>query len=257
MTFSDPLIWLILPIFATAFLYASVGHAGASGYLAIFAMASLSPAWIRPSALILNILVAAVASVRFWRIGAFDWRIFALLAATSIPLAWAGGRLKIDPYFYQLLLGAVLIYAACHLFFKAKQTDELPPRKASAPLLLFAGGFLGFLSGISGVGGGIFLSPFLAIARFAPLRSISGISALFILVNSVAGLLGVLQSAMNLPNSLPNFLPNALPFWAFAALLGGFLGARFGAKTHLLYVRQLLAFILILAGGKMIYLALF
>jgi hypothetical protein len=231
-------------IFVAALLYASVGHAGASGYLAVMALLGVAPAEMKPAALVLNILVAVIASWKFWRAGAFSWRLFWPVALVSIPLAYLGGQITLPGHLYKPLVGAVLLYAAWRFFrspdFSARATA--PPPYA---LAMLAGAAMGFLSGLTGVGGGIFLSPLFLFCGWGKIREVSGVAALFILVNSAAGLLGAMTNGIT--------LPAALPYWAAAAVLGGFIGAELGSRRLPgEKMQKVLALVLVIAGVKMI-----
>jgi len=244
VVFDTESLLLAALILAAALLYSSVGHGGASGYLAAMALFGVAPAVMKPTALALNVLVSLIATIRFYRVGAFSWPLFLPLILASVPLAYLGGVLTLPPHFYRPVVGVVLLYAAWRFFFTASQTDyELV--KPSLPVLLATGGALGFLSGLTGVGGGIFLSPLLLLLRWAPIKTISGISAAFILANSVAGLLGVLSHSPS--------LPSALPLWAVAAVVGGLVGAEFGSRRlGNAMIQKLLAAVLVIAGLKMV-----
>jgi hypothetical protein len=232
-------------IFAAALLYSSVGHAGASGYLMAMALFGLAPAVMRPSALTLNILVAAIAAWKFWRAGRFSWPLFWPFALTSIPFAYLGGLLQLPGHYYRPLVGLVLLYAAWH-FARRPDTEERPLRPLPRGTALGAGAGLGLLSGLTGVGGGIFLSPLLLMAGWGRLREVAAVAAAFILVNSIAGLLGVLSHAPQ--------LPAALPLWALAAAAGGWIGAEYGSRRLKSEVLQrLLAAVLAIAGVKMLF----
>jgi uncharacterized membrane protein YfcA len=231
-------------ILLAALLYSSVGHAGASGYLAAMALMGLSPAVMKPAALALNILVAIIATVRFYRAGAFSWRLFWPLALASTPCAFLGGLLTLPGHWYKMVVGIVLLFAAWRSFHGAAQPDYTLRTPARLPLLT-AGAALGLLSGLTGVGGGIFLSPLLLLMRWAEIKTIAGISAAFILVNSIAGLLGVMTHAPA--------LPSALPLWALAAVMGGFIGAGYGSqRLGNPALRRMLALVLVIAGVKML-----
>ena len=235
---------LTLLIFVAALLYSSVGHAGASGYLAAMALFSLAPDVMKPTALILNLLVGTVGTIRFAMAGHFDWKIFAPFAALSVPMAFVGGMMKLPISTYKIILGAVLLFAAWRLVIKPKiNTGELKP--VSVPRALIFGAGLGLLSGLTGVGGGIFLSPLLLFLGWADVRKTAGVSVAFILVNSAAGLLGHLASVRNVPPEIV--------WWAPAALLGGTIGAELGSRRLApLTMRRLLSVVLVVAGLKML-----
>ena len=245
MPVSETLIIAIL-FFAGAALYASVGHGGASSYLAIMGLFSLAQDVMKPTALALNILVASVATFKFYRAGLFSWRLFWPFAVASIPAAFVGGAVMLPARSYKIVVGVVLLYAAVWMFRSAmrpisKETHPPPPWAA-----LLAGLAIGFLSGLTGVGGGIFLSPLLLSMGWAETRATSGVTAPFILVNSIAGLLGHIASVSQLP-------PN-VPVWGAAALIGGWIGASYGSKRAPVPVlRQLLSLVLVVAGAKLIF----
>ncbi|WP_062065105.1 sulfite exporter TauE/SafE family protein [Cellvibrio sp. OA-2007] len=231
-------------IFIAAVLYSSVGHAGASGYIAIMALAGLAPESLKPAALVLNILVASIASTKYIRAKAFSWPLLWSLIITSIPCAFIGGGLTLPGHYYKPILGAVLIYAAFHSFFTAKAAVLQESKTPQKLWLIGTGAIIGFLSGLIGVGGGIFLSPILLFLRWGETRIISGVAAVFILVNSIAGLLGLIAKHP--------VLPEGISYWAIAAIMGGWLGAEFGSKRFSgTVIRQVMAVVLLIAGGKM------
>ncbi len=233
-------------IFCAAMLYASVGHAGASGYIAAMALFGVAPAVMKPAALALNILVATIATIKFYRVRAFSWPLLWPLAMTSVPCAFIGGLITLPGNLYKPLVGVVLVYSAWRAFAIANESKPGPCVPPSPPVLAGIGAALGLLSGLTGVGGGIFLSPLLLLNRWAETKTVAGVSAAFILVNSIAGLAGVVAA-----RSIT--LAPALPLWAAAAVVGGYIGAelgsrRFGNPT----IRRLLALVLLIAGVKMI-----
>src|SRR5688572_1249064 len=185
----DSTPFLIIPaIFIVAILYSSVGHGGASGYLAVMAFLAVAPEVTRPTALVLNLFVASIGTVQFYRAGHFSWRIFLPFAAASIPMALIGGMIQLPTIVYKVVLAIVLCAAAARLAIKLKNDDQIkdPP----IALCLLIGAIIGLLSGLIGVGGGIFLTPVLLLMRWAETRVAAGVSVLFILVNSAAGLIG-------------------------------------------------------------------
>jgi uncharacterized membrane protein YfcA len=244
MPVSETVIIAIL-FFAGAALYASVGHAGASAYLAVMGLYSFAPSVMKPTALALNILVAAVATLKFYRAGLFSWRLFWPFAVASIPAAFIGGATTLPTRSYKIVVGIVLLYAAVWMFrssLRPLQATAHPPPLWAA---IASGLAIGFLSGLTGVGGGIFLSPLILYMVWADTRATSGVAAPFILVNSIAGLLGHLSSVSQLP-------PN-IPVWGAAAVVGGWIGAAYGSKRAAPPVlRQLLSLVLVVAGVKLI-----
>jgi hypothetical protein len=242
-------ITLSILILAAAALYSSVGHAGASGYLAAMALFGLAPATMKPTALCLNILVASVATFRFARAGCFHWPLFWPFAVASVPLAFVGGALTLPTTIYKQIVGLTLLYAAVRLFlFTSAKAGAAEAGTRTVPLAaaMLSGGVIGLLSGLTGVGGGIFLSPLLLLLGWADTRRTAGVSAAFILVNSIAGLLGNLTGLQA--------LPPALPYFALAAVAGGIVGSEFGSRRLAnVTIRRLLAIVLVVAGVKMIF----
>lgn len=233
-------------IFAVALLYSTVGHAGASGYLAAMALFGVAPSVMKPTALTLNILVSLVAATKFYRAGFFSWRVFWPFGITSIPASFIGGSLTLPGHIYKLIVGVVLLYSALRLFLIAKRPDQEEPRPPPLLFALVLGAALGLLSGLTGVGGGIFLSPLLLLMGWARTKETAAISAMFILVNSIAGLLGHVSAVAA--------VPRAIFVWAPLALLGGWIGSELGTrKLPIPQIRQWLAVVLILAGLKLIF----
>lgn len=235
--------WLLAFIALTATLYSSVGHGGASGYLAAMALFGVSAALMKPAALAMNIVVAGLVFVRLWRAGFFNARLFWPFALGSIPLAFLGGAIQLHERAYQYLVAVALLVAAWRLLLAS---HEPPIREAlRLGVALPVGGGLGFVSGLTGVGGGIFLSPLLLFLRWANMRTTAAISAAFILVNSVAGLAGLLSAGVKLPGGLPWMMLAALG----GAIVGSELAVRRLAPVRL---RQLLGVVLVIAAVKMV-----
>ncbi len=232
--------------FVIALLYSTVGHAGASGYLATMALLSFAPNEMKPVALALNIVVAAVTSLRFYQAGHFSWKMFWPFAAASIPMAYLGGGLSVHTMIYKALVGVALLFAAVHIVVRNKATgvDEEGSKEPGIPASLAVGGVIGFLSGLTGVGGGIFLSPIVIVLRWAGLRRAAALSAVFILVNSLSGLAGLLQKGGSFPGHMG--------VWTIAVLGGGLIGSTLGStKLNNPALRYALGGILAMAGMKM------
>jgi uncharacterized protein len=238
------LLMLAILIFAIALLYSTVGHAGASGYIAAMALFGMAPVIMKPTALTLNIIVALIGTIRFYRAGFFSWRTFWPFAVASIPAAYLGGYLTLPVSIYKIIVGIVLCYSAVRLYW----SDSADSKKTSLVpiwLALILGAGIGLLSGLTGVGGGIFLSPVLLLMHWARTKETSGVSAAFILVNSIAGLLGHVQLLTYLP-------ADNLIYWAPAALVGGWIGTELGTRLlPVTGIRKLLSVVLVLAGLKL------
>jgi uncharacterized protein len=235
---------LCLLIVVVALLYSSVGHAGASGYLAAMALFGIAPAIMKPSALILNILVASIGTFQFARVHAVRWKLLAPFAAGSIPMAFLGGTISLSSTTYRTILGVLLIYGAWRLAARIPASEEVSPmRHWSLGVALGAG--VGFLAGLVGIGGGIFLSPLLLLRRWSTARETAGISVAFILVNSIAGLLGHISTVKT--------IPSIVPLLAACAMGGGIVGSTLGARyLSFKSLRYLLAIVLAVAGVKLV-----
>ncbi|MCW5898983.1 MAG: sulfite exporter TauE/SafE family protein [Flavobacteriales bacterium] len=242
----DP-AFLALPIFfLIAALYSSVGHAGASGYLAVMALLGFAPETIKPTSLILNVVVAGIASWRYLRAGRFNWKVFWPVTAIALPLAFVGGRLELPVRVFAIVAGVFLLTSALLIAWRAlRKPEKGGHRPMPFTASLAVGAPIGFVSGIIGVGGGIFLSPVLIQGRWAALRDVSGISALFILVNSLSGLAGRISTGLE--------LHPFIPWWLLAVVLGGLLGSWLGVSR--LGARAILAalfLVLMTAGVKLL-----
>lgn len=253
------LMLLCAALFLVALLYSSVGHAGASGYIAVMSLVGLAPAVIKPTALALNILVASVAAWQFWRAGHFRWALFWPFAVTAVPAAYVGGWISLPARAFTLLLGVVLLWSAWRFFSEPKTPQPVPvtastsvssvasvERPVPRVAALASGAGIGLLSGLTGTGGGIFLTPLLLMMGWAQPKNAAAVSALFILMNSGSGLLGNWASTRDLPDELPVMLA--------AVLVGGAIGSFMG--SHRLPARQikrLLGVVLVIAGLKLLF----
>ncbi len=230
-----------LPI--VAFLYSAVGHGGASGYLALMSLFAVAADDVKTIALTLNLFVAGIAFFQYYRGGYFDKKLFLVLAAASIPMAYLGGRIQLDTQIYFYGLGVFLLLASFRLFFFTKIENTTENKNYSIPIALLLGASIGFASGLLGIGGGIILSPIILLLSWSNAKTTAGISALFIFVNSAAGLLGKYSTGLE--------YPNAMPIIIILAGGGGLVGAYFGArKWSNLYIKKLLAVVLFLAAIK-------
>ena len=240
------IIWIAALMAIAAALYSSVGHGGASAYLAIMALFSVASETMRPTALALNLVVATFAAARFaWR-GQTNWRLLTAFAVTAVPAAYLGGTMKLAPELYRSLVGAVLLLAAVRLFWQPERLAARPIHPPSLAVALPAGALLGLLAGLSGTGGGIFLSPLIILFGWEDARKTSGIAAAFIVLNSAAGLLGNLASVQRLPVELPILVASVF----VGALLGTWLGVSRLPRHRLL---QGLAVVLVVAALKLFF----
>jgi len=244
----DDTILLVLAgaMLLASFVYASVGHGGASAYIAAMALAGLAPAEMRPIALTLNVLVSSLATWKFWRAGHFRWRLFWPFAAVSIPFAYLGGAITLPGEIYKVVVGVVLVYAGWQLWRSFRAGDEMRAvREPAIALAMAIGAAMGLLAGLTGVGGGIFLSPLVLMLGWAGTKQTSAVAAPFILVNSLAGLAaGFVAGTAALPQAT----------WVLAAVVavGGWLGAEYGSRRFANpIVRRVLAVVLLVAGAKM------
>ncbi len=231
-------------MFVGAVLYSSVGHGGASAYLALMALFGVAPGVMRPTALALNILVASLGSYRYVGAQMFRWRTLWPFLIGSLPFAFLGGTIQLPGAYYKPLVGGVLLVSAARLIWVSGTAAT--ERKLDPPvwLAIAVGAFIGLLSGLTGTGGGIFLSPILMFFAWSSVREASGVAALFILCNSITGLAGnfsVVQS-----------LPAELPLYAGAVLAGGLVGTTAGISFSPTVIQRTLAVVLTVAGAKLI-----
>ena len=243
-TLTTPELAALLAFIAfAAVLYSAVGHGGASGYLAAMALFGVAPVFMKPAALAMNIAVAGLVFYRLWRAGHFDARLFWPFALGSIPLAFIGGALTLPGGVYKILVAGALLVAAFRLLWKTQDHDA-----STTPniwLALASGAGLGFLSGLTGVGGGIFLSPLLLLLRWANMRTTAAVSAAFILVNSIAGLAGHASVAVTWPAQLPLLM--------LAALAGAVIGSELAVRRlATVTLRRVLGVVLVIAGAKLL-----
>lgn len=234
-----------LLIFIVAFLYAMVGHGGASGYLALMAIFNMTPALMKPTALLLNLFVSLTAFIQFYRNGHFKWKIFLPFALASIPLSFLGGMITLDGNIYKKILGIFLIFPITRFLFYRNYTDEeLKENNILGSIAI--GGSIGLVSGLIGIGGGIILSPILLLLRWTNQKQTAAISAMFIFVNSLSGLIGQITKGISLNVSMFEF--------AGIAFVGGLLGSWLGAfKFNQQFLKYALAIVLAFASYKLLF----
>jgi len=241
----ESLILFYILLFLVAFLYSSVGHGGASGYLALMALFSITPDVMKPTALLLNLFVSLTSFIQFYRGKHFNWKIFFPFAITSVPMAFVGGMISVDDHVYKKILGILLIIPIVRfLFFGNIKVEEI--KKPNFILSLIIGAAIGFLSGLIGIGGGIILSPVLLLLKWADMKKTAAISAIFIFVNSLSGLAGQLQKGINFSTDMYAYVA--------VAFVGGLCGAYFGSlKLNQIFLKYLLAIVLIIASYKLLF----
>lgn len=246
---SETELLLALLFLGVASLYASVGHAGASGYIAAMALLGLAPEQIRPTALALNLLVGGIGLLRFWRAGHVRWRNVLPFVLASAPAAYFAAQVQLPPERYSMLLGVVLLVAAAGVLRGARRAEAddaaaIGRRVPWAPGLVI-GGAIGVLSGLTGTGGAIFLTPVLLFAHWMPTREASGTSVAFVWLNSLTALAGLLQAT--------GTLPTALPLWLGAVAIGALIGTQLGLKwLPARALRYALVAVLLVAAGKLL-----
>jgi uncharacterized membrane protein YfcA len=235
-------IFFILAMGLVAYLYASVGHGGASGYLGLMALFGIEVALMKPSALILNLFVSSIAFISYYRAGHFRPRLLLPFVITSIPAAFLGASLEIPPELYKKILGVALFIAAMRILIRPN--DEAERRKLSIPIALVSGALIGVFSGIIGIGGGIILSPILLLTRWGGMKETAAVAAAFIFLNSLAGLGGHMSAGMEVSPRI--FL------WIVVVVIGGLAGAWSGGfKLSVKQLRYLITAVLLIACMKL------
>jgi uncharacterized membrane protein YfcA len=232
-------------LFFVAFLYSSVGHGGASGYLALMALYGIAPQEMKPTALVLNLFVSITSFIHYYRGGYFLKKIFIPIAVSSIPLAFIGGMITVEETVYKRILGILLLFPILRFFFfKNLKDNELRPHTVS--IAIISGGIVGLLSGMIGIGGGILLSPILLLLQWTNQKQTAAISAAFIFVNSVAGLGGMFTRGITFTSDMV--------LYVCVAFVGGFLGAYLGSrKFNQNILKYVLALVLLVASYKLIF----
>ena len=235
------LFLLVLPV--VSFMYSSVGHGGASGYLALMALFSFAPETMKPTALLLNLFVAGIAFFYYYKEGYFNRKLFISFAITSIPLAFLGGTIEVDATVYKKILALLLVFAILKLLNVFGKEVEII-KKVKLWQGLVVGGVIGFFSGLIGIGGGIILTPIILLLHWGKMKEAAAVSALFIWVNSASGLIGQWSTGVSLSGE-------SLMLVAIA-LFGGFLGAYFGSKKfNNQRLNYILAVVLVIASVKL------
>jgi uncharacterized membrane protein YfcA len=227
-----------------AALYTSVGHAGASAYIALMALFGIAPAAMRPTALALNILVASLTSFRYMRAGLFRWRTLWPFLLGALPFAFIGGAIQLPGAYYRPIVGIVLLFSGARLLWSKELASTREPHDPPIITCVACGAAIGLLSGLTGTGGGIFLSPLLLFLGWSEARTASGVAAVFILCNSIAGLLGNFAIVKSLPADLP--------LYAGAVLIGAVIGTTLGIRLPVPMVLRALGLVLVIAGLKLI-----
>jgi uncharacterized membrane protein YfcA len=240
-------LWKILPlIFLVAVLYSSVGHGGASGYLATMSLLGVSTAFMRSSSLTLNLFVSGIAFYQFYRKGFFKWKLFYPFAISSIPMAYLGATITLNSTWYNRILGVFLVIAALRLTGIFDRKDNQNKKELSVSTGIIIGAVLGFFSGMIGIGGGIILSPIILLFGWGNVKATAAVSALFIFVNSISGLIGLGFNNLNLS---PQFI-----YWVMAAVTGGIIGSLWGSRfAKNIILKNVLAFVILFAAIKLIF----
>jgi len=238
-------IILILLIAIVAFLYASVGHGGASGYLALMVIFGISPLLMKPSALILNLFVSAIAFFQYYKQGYFRWKILTPFILTSIPLSFIGAKIQIEAHTYKIILAVCLFFAILRLIGIFGKTDSEKTKEINITAALFIGGIIGLISGMIGIGGGILLSPVLLLLHWAKMKETAAVSAIFIFLNSLSGIAGAFSSMNNISSQIY--------IWSAVGIIGGTAGAYYGSsRFNNNVLKYILSIVLIFACVKLV-----
>jgi uncharacterized membrane protein YfcA len=241
----ETIIIFYILLFLVAFLYSSVGHGGASGYLALMAIFSISPEVMKPTALLLNLFVSMTSFIQFYRGKHFNWKIFLPFALTSVPMAFVGGLITVDADIYKKILGFLLLIPIIRFLFFANITVK-EIRKSNLVLSLMIGAAIGFFSGLIGIGGGIILSPVLLLLKWTDMKQTAAISALFIFVNSLSGLAGQLTKGIHFSTDMYAYVA--------VAFIGGICGAYYGSlRFRHTVLKYMLAAVLMVAAYKLLF----
>jgi uncharacterized membrane protein YfcA len=236
---------LLLSLFVVAFLYSSIGHGGGSGYLALFAIFGIAPLFMKSTALILNLFVSAIAFFSYYKAGYFRLKLIFPFLLTSIPFAFLGAMIHIDPKIYKFILGIFLLIAIARMLIVPKAVGEAK-NSPHFILALIIGAILGFFSGMIGIGGGIILSPLLILMRWANLKEAASASALFIFLNSASGLTGTFQSGLTIE---PRII-----YWVLIGIVGAILGSYLGSfKLNATKLKYVLSLVLLFASFKLLF----
>lgn len=238
-------IFFLIIIVIVAFLYASVGHGGASGYLALMVLFGVNSSEMKPSALVLNIFVSAISFYHFYKNGFFKFKLLMPFIITSIPLSFLGAKIHIDVHIYKIILAICLFIAILRLVGFTGKTEGKETRSINLIAALMIGGIIGFISGMIGIGGGILLSPVLLLLNWATIKESAAVSAAFIFLNSISGIFGAFASL--------NQISSQIYLWALAGIIGGTLGAYYGSKHfNSKVLKYILSIVLIFACIKLV-----
>lgn len=245
LTMNDNLLFTAA-LMLVAFLYAAIGHGGASGYLALMALFNIAPENMRVSALLLNILVSFISFLHYWKKGYFKWKLFSAFAIASIPAAFLGAMLPLHDSIYKKLLGICLVFSVIRLMVMRSNKAQDAIREPKPVQGIIAGGIIGLLSGMVGIGGGVILSPVILLFHWGDMKETAAVSALFILVNSLAGIAGLTMGGLHLSNGI--FI------WLAIVFTGGWLGGWLGSgKFNFTVLKYILASVLLMASMKLLF----